>query len=143
MNALAGKLEIDTSLVRKILVEFLGQEIGKVGLSRAVVGLSGGIDSALSCYLAVEALGAQNVLAIRMPYRASSPDSLEHAQLVIDALGVPHDTVDITPMVEPLFERYPARSVTQNRKGNVMARERMIVLYVFPVSPRLPRIWVS
>jgi len=129
MNALAGKLEIDTSLVRKILVEFLGQEIGKVGLSRAVVGLSGGIDSALSCYLAVEALGAQNVLAIRMPYRASSPDSLEHAQLVIDALGVPHDTVDITPMVEPLFERYPARSVTQNRKGNVMARERMIILY--------------
>ena len=129
MNALAGKLEIDTSLVRKILVEFLGQEIGKVGLSRAVVGLSGGIDSALSCYLAVEALGAQNVLAIRMPYRASSPDSLEHAQLVIDALGVPNDTVDITPMVEPLFERYPARSVTQNRKGNVMARERMIILY--------------
>jgi len=129
MDTLANKLLIDTALVRKILVEFLRQEIGKVGLSRAVVGLSGGIDSALSCYLAVEALGAQNVLAIRMPYRASSPDSLEHAQLVIDALGLPHDTVDITPMVEPLFEHYPARSMTQNRKGNVMARERMIVLY--------------
>ena len=129
MDTLANKLLIDTALVRKILVEFLRQEIGKVGLSRAVVGLSGGIDSALSCYLAVEALGAQNVLAIRMPYRASSPDSLEHAQLVIDALGLPHDTVDMTPMVEPLFERYPARSVTQNRKGNVMARERMIILY--------------
>lgn len=127
MNTLANRLEIDTSLVRKILVQFLRQEIGKVGLSRAVVGLSGGIDSALSCYLAAEALGAQNVLAIRMPYRTSSPDSLEHAQLVIDALGVPGDTVDITPMVEPLFERFP--DMTQTRKGNVMARARMIVLY--------------
>ena len=129
MSLLAPKLEIDTGLVRKILVEFLRQEIGKVGLGRAVVGLSGGIDSVLACYLAAEALGAQNVLAVRMPYRTSSPDSLEHAQLVIDALGLTHDTVDITPMVEPLFERYPTRSVTQNRKGNVMARERMIILY--------------
>jgi len=127
MDALTGKLLIDASLVRKILVEFLRQEICKVGLSRAVVGLSGGVDSALSCYLAVEALGAQSVLAIRMPYRTSSPDSLEHAQWVIDALGVPHDTVDITPMVESLFERYPG--MTQNRKGNIMARERMIILY--------------
>jgi NAD+ synthase len=127
MDTLTNKLLIDTALVRKILVEFLRQEIGKVGLSRAVVGLSGGIDSALSCCLAAEALGAQNVLAIRMPYRASSPDSLEHAQLVIDALGLPHDTVDITPMVEPLFGRYPG--MTHNRRGNIMARERMIILY--------------
>ena len=125
----SGQLLIDANLVHKILVEFLRQEIGKVGMSRAVVNLSGGIDSALACYLAAEALGAENVLAIRLPYRASSPDSLEHAQLVIDALGLVHDTVDITPMVEPLFERYPTRSVTQNRKGNVMARERMIILY--------------
>src|SRR5512136_2177795 len=99
MDELVNKLQMDAALVRKILVEFLRQEIGKVGLTRAVVGLSGGIDSALSCCLAAEALGAQNVLAIRLPYRASSPESLSHAQRVIDALGVPSDTVDITPMV--------------------------------------------
>ena len=122
-----AKLQMDTALVRKILVEFLRQEIGKVGFSRAVVNVSGGIDSALSCYLAVEALGAQNVLAIRLPYRTSSPDSLEHAQSVIDALGVPSLTVDITPAVEPLFERLP--DMGPNRRGNVMARMRMIVLY--------------
>ena len=122
-----SKLQIDTGLVRKILVGFLREEIGKVGMSRAVVNLSGGIDSALSCYLAAEALGAQNVLAIRLPYRASSPDSLAHAQRVIDQLGVPHETVDITPVVEPLFERFP--DMTPLRRGNVMARARMIVLY--------------
>jgi NAD+ synthase len=127
MDELVGKLLIDTVLVRKILVGFLREEIGKAGMQRAVVGLSGGIDSALSCYLAVEALGAQNVLAIRMPYRTSSPESLTHAQRVVDQLGVPHDTVDITPMVESLFKRFP--DMPPLRQGNVMARERMIVLY--------------
>jgi NAD+ synthase len=122
-----SKLQIDTGLVRKILVSFLREEIGKVGMSRAVVNLSGGIDSALSCYLAAEALGAQNVLAIRIPYRTSSPDSLAHAQLVLDQLGVPHETVDVTPVVEPLFEHFP--DMTPLRRGNVMARARMIVLY--------------
>ncbi|HQE20093.1 MAG TPA: NAD+ synthase, partial [Aggregatilineales bacterium] len=71
--------------------------------------------------------GPENVLAIRMPYRTSSPESLEHAQLVIDALGVRHDTVDITPMVEPLFERFP--DMDASRRGNVMARQRMIILF--------------
>jgi len=127
METVTSELQIDTRLVHKILVEFLRQEIGKVGMQRAVVNLSGGIDSALSCYLAVEALGAQNVLAIRLPYRTSSPDSLTDAQLVIDALGMPGATIDITPMVEPLFERFP--DMNQNRRGNVMARARMIVLY--------------
>src|SRR5512139_1547976 len=116
MDILGTQLEIEPGLVRKILVEFLRQEIGKVGFSRAVVNLSGGIDSALSCYLAVEALGAQNVLAIRIPYRTSSPDSLAHAQLVIDQLGTPQETVDITPVVEPLFERFP--DMTPVRQGN-------------------------
>lgn len=127
MDTQTHKLDIDTALVRKILVGFLRDEITKVGLRRAVVNLSGGVDSALACYLAVEALGAQNVLAIRLPYRTSSPDSLTHAQWVIDALGMPGETVDITPMVEPLFERFP--DMNQNRKGNIMARARMIVLY--------------
>src|SRR5512135_3463396 len=108
--AFEHKLQIDTYLVRRVLVGFLHDEISKVGLSRAVVGLSGGIDSALACFLAAEALGPQNVLALRLPYRTSSPESLEHAQLVIDQLGVASDTVDITGVVEPLFERFPDMS---------------------------------
>ncbi|MFM8319877.1 MAG: NAD+ synthase [Chloroflexota bacterium] len=120
-------LTINPSLARQILAGFIRSEITRSGFSKAVIGLSGGIDSAVACYLAAEALGPQNVLAIRMPYRSSSPESLEHAQLVIDALGVQSLTVPITEMVEPLFERFPDASNT--RRGNAMARARMIVLY--------------
>ncbi|MFZ5912022.1 MAG: NAD+ synthase [Chloroflexota bacterium] len=120
-------LTINTDLARKILVEFIRSEITRAGFARAVIGLSGGIDSALSCALAAEALGPQNVLAVRMPYKSSSPDSLEHAQMVIEQFGVQGETVEITDMVEPLIRRDPDMSNT--RKGNLMARARMIVLY--------------
>jgi len=120
-------LTIDTKLARKILTGFLHTEITRAGFSRAVVGLSGGIDSSLSCYLTVEALGPENVLVIRMPYKTSSPDSLEHAQLVIDELGVNSLTVPITEMVDPLFERFPEADPI--RRGNSMARARMLILY--------------
>lgn len=120
-------LTINTDLARRILTGFIRSEITRVGFTRAVIGLSGGIDSALSCYLAADALGPQNVLAVRMPYRTSSPDSLEDAQKVIDALGIPSLTIPITEMVEPLFERFPES--TPLRRGNAMARARMIVLY--------------
>jgi len=78
-------LEINCSLARKVLVSFVREEITRTGLRRAVVGVSGGIDSALSCYLAAEALRPENVLAVCMPYKHSSPDSLRHAGLVIQA----------------------------------------------------------
>lgn len=121
------KLDIDTDVVKHVLTRFLHNEITKVGFERAVIGLSGGIDSAVSCYLAVAALGRENVMALRMPYATSSPGSLEHAQLIIDDLDIPSETVEITPMVEPLFERSP--EITPNRKGNIMARMRMTILY--------------
>ncbi|MFN2195979.1 MAG: NAD+ synthase [Anaerolineales bacterium] len=120
-------LTINTDLARKILAGFLRTEITRSGFQRAVLGLSGGIDSALSCFLAAEALGPENVLAVRMPYRTSSSDSLEHAQLVIDQLGVQSLTLPITEMVDPLFENFP--EANQVRRGNVMARMRMIILY--------------
>jgi len=120
-------LTIDTDLIRKTLTDFIRTELGRAGYTKTVLGLSGGVDSALSCYLAVEALGAENVLTIRMPYRTSSPESLAHAQLVIDALGVQTLTIPITEMVEPLFNRYP--EMDGRRKGNIMARERMIILF--------------
>ncbi|NMC52548.1 MAG: NAD+ synthase [Chloroflexi bacterium] len=122
-----SNLEINAELARQILTGFVRSEITRTGFTRAVLGLSGGIDSALSCYLAAEALGPKNVLAVRMPYRASSADSLEDAQRVIDATGVQSMTVEITEMVDPLFAKFP--DITNQRKGNIMARERMIILY--------------
>ncbi len=120
-------LSINTTLAREILTGFIKSEITRVGMSRAIVGLSGGLDSALSCALAAEALGAENVLAVRMPYKLSSRDSLDHAQLLIDQIGVPSKTIEITDMVEPLFKLDP--QISKMRMGNIMARERMIVLY--------------
>ncbi len=120
-------LKINTDLARRILTGFIRSEITRIGLNRAVVGLSGGVDSSLVCFLAAEALGPENVLAVRMPYRTSSQESLDHAQLVIEATGVQSLTVDITPMVEPYFERFP--DIDKRRRGNMMARTRMMVLY--------------
>ncbi|MFN8411570.1 MAG: NAD+ synthase [Anaerolineales bacterium] len=120
-------LTINTDLAREILTGFIKSEVTRIGMSRAVIGLSGGLDSALSCALAVEALGRENVLAVRMPYKASSKDSLNHAQLLIDQLQIPNKTIEITDMVEPLFKL--DSEISSMRKGNIMARERMIVLY--------------
>lgn len=120
-------LTINPDLARKILTGFIKSELSRAGFSKAVVGLSGGIDSALSCVLAAEALGPENVLALRMPYRSSSPDSLEHAQMLIEQFKVQSETIEITEMVDPLINRDPEMSKV--RKGNIMARARMIVLY--------------
>lgn len=120
-------LTINSALAHTILTGFIKSEITRVGYSRAVIGLSGGLDSALSCYLAASALGPENVLAVRMPYKTSSPDSLDHAQMIIEGLGVQSLTLDITEMVDPLFDHFPGMSSL--RKGNIMARQRMIVLF--------------
>ena len=120
-------LNINTNLVREILTGFIRTEIQRTGYSRAVINLSGGIDSAVSCVLATDALGAENVLALRLPYKSSSAESLEHAQLLIDQLDIPSRTIPITDVVDPLIERFPEMS--KNRQGNIMARVRMIAAY--------------
>jgi len=104
------------------------------GFSGVVLGLSGGVDSALVAYLAAEALGAKNVTAVRMPYRTSSPDSLAHAQLVIDSLGLSSRTVDISAGVDGIAQAIGEPS-TPAALGNIMARMRMITL--FDLSARL------
>lgn len=120
-------LNINPELTRTILTAFLRKEITRAGFQRAVLGLSGGIDSAVACALAAEALGPENVLALRLPYRLSSPTSLAHAQLVIDQFGVRSETFEITPMAEPLISSDP--DMPEVRRGNILARMRMIVLY--------------
>src|SRR5437016_1174180 len=121
-------LQIDADFARRWLVSFLKDEVvRRRGFTKGIVGLSGGVDSSLTAFLAVEALGKENVIGVRMPYRTSSPESLEHAQLVIDLLGIQSLTIDITPAVDGYLQQVGDGDPT--RRGNVMARERMIVLF--------------
>jgi NAD+ synthase (glutamine-hydrolysing) len=120
-------LEIDPELTAGWLVSFLREEFERRGFEKAVVGLSGGVDSAVTAFLSERALGKENVVAVRMPYRTSNPDSLAHAQLVIDAIGIQSRTVDISPAVDGYLASEP--DADPARRGNVMARERMIVLF--------------
>lgn len=120
-------LEIDTALARRVLTGFLRSETRRVGFTRGVVGVSGGLDSALTCFLAAEALGPRNVLALRLPHAHSSPDSLADAAEVIRLTGVREHTFAITDMAAPLLATIPPKDKV--RRGNVLARLRMIVLY--------------
>lgn len=120
-------LSLNTTVVQTLLEKFLLDETRNAGFSRGVIGLSGGVDSAVTAYLAAGALGRDNVRAVLMPYKTSSRESLADAQLVLDALGMPSETVDITPMVDPCLG---AMCVDDRlRAGNIMARQRMIILY--------------
>ena len=120
-------LDIDPALVERWLITFIRDEMSRRGFERAVVGLSGGVDSAVTTYLAARALGPANVVAIRLPYRTSNPSSLEHAQLVVNALGVESRTVDISAAVDGYLSAEP--DADAGRRGNVMARVRMIALF--------------
>ena len=122
-------LAIDPELTRRWLVEFLRDEIRRHrGFDKAVIGLSGGVDSSLVAFLAAEALGPENVVGIRMPYRTSSDESLQHAQLVADQLGIEVRTVDISGGVDSLVTAIGG-DTTPTRRGNIMARMRMITLF--------------
>ena len=122
---------IDPALAVEIIVGFIRRQMEQAGFSRLVIGLSGGVDSATVAYLAARAIGADNLLAVRMPFRTSSEASETDAMRVVNALGCRTERVDITPMVEPmlaLIEDSDAAALNV-RRGNVMARQRMIVLY--------------
>jgi NAD+ synthetase len=120
-------LEIDPKLTAEWLTQFIREEMDQRGFNTAVIGISGGVDSAVTAFLAARALGPKNVIGVRMPYRTSSAASLEHAQLVIDALGIRAETIDITPAVDGYLGHVPDADAA--RRGNVMARMRMITLF--------------
>ena len=125
--AAAAVLDVDTTLVTDILVSFVRDEVRKVGFEKAVVGLSGGIDSALTLAIACRALGPDNVVPVLMPYRASSAASERDARTAASWLGTVPQIVDISAQVDAYFERFP--DADRNRRGNKMARERMSILY--------------
>jgi NAD+ synthase (glutamine-hydrolysing) len=120
-------LAIDGALTEQWLVHFIRDEMERRKFERAVVGVSGGVDSAVTAYLAARALGPKNVIGVRMPYRTSSRESLDHAQLVIDALGIEARTIDISAAVDGYLCNEP--DADGGRRGNVMARMRMITLF--------------
>lgn len=120
-------LSIDTGYVKTRLCEFIMKQVTNAGMNKAVINLSGGLDSSVSCILAVQALGADNILALRLPYKTSSPDSLNHAQMVIDMLGIKSRTIPITEMVDQVISG--VTDTTSVRKGNIMARIRMIIAF--------------
>ena len=122
-----NKLDLNLKEVHNELVEFLRESFKKAGVSKAVLGLSGGIDSALVAYLLRDALGKENVLAIMMPYKSSNPDSLNHAKLVVEDLGINSKTIEITDMIDAYFKN--EKEATSLRMGNKMARERMSILF--------------
>jgi NAD+ synthase len=129
---LPPELAIDTDVARRVIAEFIRGQLEQAGFDRLVLGLSGGIDSAVVAFLVAEAIGADRLLGVMMPYRTSSPASRADAESVIAALGCQSDLVDITAMVDGYFDEAAGPSgadATALRRGNFAARMRMSVLY--------------
>ena len=127
MDRAHRSLAIDTALVERLLVQFVREETTSAGFSRVVLGVSGGIDSAVVAALAARALGAKNVQGVLMPYRESNPQSEVDGQLMCDSIGIPYVRVDISAMADGYVALDP--KMDRLRRGNVLARCRMIVLY--------------
>ena len=123
----ADVLRINAARVEELLVKFLHDETINAGFSKAVIGLSGGVDSAVVAMLAAKALGKQNVRSVIMPYATSNPESAQDAEKVVEHAGIRTETVPITEMVDGYVGNQ--RIKDRKRRGNIMARARMIVLY--------------
>ncbi len=127
METQTNDLRINPTLVKDLLLRFISEETHKAGVRKLVVGLSGGVDSALSAALAAEAIGKENVLCLILPYKSSSKDSLGDANLFAEKFGVRTEVVDISAAADAAIAREP--SMGRVRIGNILSRTRMIILY--------------
>jgi NAD+ synthase len=123
----AGRLALNAPLAVAVLTDFIRDAVATTGSGGVVVGLSGGVDSALAAALAARALGPERVHALLLPYRTSNPESESDARAVAEQLGIARRVIDITPMVDPYFALEPDANDT--RRGNKLARERMTILF--------------
>lgn len=126
-EAVGRRLVLNSALAVAVLTDFIRDAVATSGAGGVVVGLSGGVDSALAAALAARALGAERVHALLLPYRTSSPASAGDARLVAERLGIGHRLLDISPMIDAYFALEPGAS--DARRGNKMARERMTILF--------------
>jgi NAD+ synthase len=122
-------MKYDYKIIEEKLIEFLKNETLRAGIKKAVIGLSGGIDSTVSAYLTVKALGKENVSCVLMPYKTSSKESITDAEVVAQELEVKYKIVEISDMVDSFVRKINDSGMSGVRKGNIMARVRMIVLY--------------
>jgi len=127
-------MKINPAFVTKILCAFIKDELRRFGYPKGIIGLSGGLDSSVCAFLASRALGPENVIALILPYRNSFPEDVKDARLVARRLGIRSRLIDISPMVDAYFSKYPTKNRVQ--VGNKMARERMSILYDFSVREK-------
>jgi NAD+ synthase len=127
-------MKIDCAFIERVLCGFIREELGKAGYKKGLLGLSGGLDSAVCAALAARALGPKNVLGIILPYGKSFPQDVKDAQALARRLGIRRRVLDISPMVDAYFRLMPTQNRTQ--RGNKMARERMSILYDFSVREK-------
>ncbi len=127
-------MKISESFVEKVLTRFIREELSKFNYKRAILGLSGGLDSAVCAFLAAKALSSRNVIALIMPYQKTFQQDVKDAQSLAKLLKIRWEIIDITPMINAYFSKFP----TENKiiKGNKMARERMSILYDFSIREK-------
>ncbi|MDL2335708.1 MAG: NAD+ synthase [Chloroflexota bacterium] len=127
---LPQELLIDTAIARRIIGEFIRGHLRQTGFERVILNLSGGLDSALVAFLVAEAIGADKLLCLLLPYRTSAPESRADAESVVSRLGCQSKVIDITPIVDGYFETaLGGAEVERVRRGNFAARARMAVMY--------------
>jgi NAD+ synthase len=131
---IAIDLNLDYEITIGLLTTFLRDELAKPGYSRLILGLSGGLDSAVVAYLSAKAIGKENVVAVIMPYKSSNPENIKDAHEIADTLGLKKYLVDITPQIDTYFGKFPDSN--SSRRGNKMARERMSILYDLSVPEK-------
>jgi NAD+ synthase len=122
-------MKINPSFVEKLLTKFIREELAKFHFEKAVLGLSGGLDSSVSAFLSTKAIGAKNVTALIMPYGETFKKDVSHAEKVAEILGLNSQKINIKPMIDTYFSKYPTKDKVV--KGNKMARERMSILFDF------------